>query len=190
MNKMILVIVAMALIGIPAAASLAQQSQPMAPSQSPSMSQSPTTMPPPSAPQPSTTSQSPATSQMPATGNDQPGASSQARTIDCPPAAAGQPRQTAVGTPQGAGTGSGLNAMPSVGAPQRLEGTIKTIGSTRTNRILEVGNVKLEVEPDTVILVGCREASVTQLKEGSQIKASYQVKEPNRNVATVIEAQQ
>jgi hypothetical protein len=79
--------------------------------------------------------------------------------------------------------------MPSVGPPQRLQGAIKAIGSTRTNRTVEVGDVKLEMEPDTIILVGCQPGSIAELKEGTHIKASYEVKEPNRNVATVIEAQ-
>lgn len=123
-------------------------------------------------------------------GQEQQGAMRQARTIDCPPSALPQQQPTgAIGTPQGAGTGSGLNAMPSVGGTQKLEGTVKAIDSTRTNRIIEVGDLKLEVEPSTVVLVGCKPASVAQLKEGSQIKAAYQVKEPNRNAATVIESQ-
>jgi hypothetical protein len=109
------------------------------------------------------------------------------------PSTAAQPgspvHSSAVGSPQGTGTGSGLNAMPGVGSPQRLEGEIRSIGSTRTNRILEVGDLKLEVEPSTVILVGCKPASVADLKVGAQIKAAYEVKEPNRNLARVIEAQ-
>jgi hypothetical protein len=118
------------------------------------------------------------------------GSTSQVRTIDCPPAAAeSQPRQGAVGTPQGTGTGSGLNAMPSVGAPQQVEGAITSIGSTRTNRVVQIGDLKLEVEPDTVILVGCQPGSMAELKQGTMVKAAYDVKEPNRNVATVIEAQ-
>jgi hypothetical protein len=39
--------------------------------------------------------------------------------------------------------------MPSTTPSQRVEGPIKAIGSTRTNRIVEVGEVKLEVEPST-----------------------------------------
>jgi hypothetical protein len=117
-------------------------------------------------------------------------APTQARTIDCPPEAAGKQQPTGtVGTPQGAGTGSGLTAMRSAGPPKQVEGTIKAIASTRTNRIVEVGDLKLEVEPDTVILVGCQKGSLDQLKQGTKIKAAYEVKEPNRNLATVIEAQ-
>jgi len=111
-------------------------------------------------------------------------------TIDClPAAAAGEPTGQAVGSPQGTGTGSGLIAMPSVGSPQRVAGTIQTIGSTRTNRAIEVSDLKVEVEPSTVILVGCKPGSMADLKQGSQIKAAYELKEPNRNVATVIEAE-
>jgi hypothetical protein len=79
--------------------------------------------------------------------------------------------------------------MPSVGQPQRVEGEIKTISSTRTNRILEVGDLKLEVEPSTVILVGCKPGAMADLKQGVKIKAAYEVKEPNRTVATVIEVE-
>jgi hypothetical protein len=60
-------------------------------------------------------------------------------TIDCPPAAAaGEPTGQAVGSPQGTGTGSGLTAMPSVGPPQRVAGTIQIIDSTRTNRVRSI----------------------------------------------------
>jgi hypothetical protein len=90
-------------------------------------------------------------------------------------------------SPQDAG--SGLMAMPSVGPPQRLDGAIKTIDSSKTNRLLEVGDVKLEVEPSTVVLVGCKPATVADLKIGARIKAVFEVKAPNRTVATVIEAE-
>jgi hypothetical protein len=111
-------------------------------------------------------------------------------TIDCPAVAtAGKPTPQAVGSPQGTGTGSGLSAMPSVGQPQRVDGAIKTIDSSRTNRMVEVSDVKLEIEPSTVILVGCKPGSMADLKQGTKIKAAYEVKEPNRNVATVIEAE-
>ena len=128
--------------------------------------------------------------QPPAGQSDTRGGGSRVRTIDCPPAAAdSRTKQSAVGTPQGTGTGSGLNAMPSTGAPQQVEGAITSIGSTRTNRVVQVGDVKLEVEPDTVILVGGQPGSMAKLKEGTMVKAAYDVKETNRNVATVIEAQ-
>jgi hypothetical protein len=42
-----------------------------------------------------------------------------------------------------------------------------------TNRIVEVGDVKLEIEPTTVVLVGCKAATVADLKVGTQIKAAY-----------------
>jgi hypothetical protein len=94
-----------------------------------------------------------------------------------------------VGTPQGAGTGSGLATQPSVEARKHAEGEIKKIDSTRTNRIIEVGDVTLEVEPATVILVDCKRASVSELKEGTKVKVAYEVKSNNRNLATVIETQ-
>ena len=52
-----------------------------------------------------------------------------------------------------------------------------------------VSDLKVEVEPSTVILVGCKPGSMADLKQGSQIKAAYEIKEPNRKVATVIEAE-
>ena len=126
----------------------------------------------------------------PATLSQAPATPGQSKTIDCPPAAAaGEPAGQAVGSPQGTGTGSGLTAMPSVGPPQRVTGTIQTIGSTRTNRVIEVSDLKVEVEPNTVILVGCQPGSMADLKQGSHIKVAYEVKEPNRNVATVIETE-
>jgi len=123
-------------------------------------------------------SQSPASSPSSAAGK--------ATTIDCPPTAATGARSgQVVGNPPG----SGLAAIPSASPSQRVEGPIKSIGSTRTNRIVEVGNVKLEVEPSTVVLVGCKPASMADLKVGSKIKAAYEMKEPSRQLATVIEAQ-
>jgi Cu/Ag efflux protein CusF len=129
-----------------------------------------------------------------------PARSGQATTIDCPASAAetaGKPGQapaatgsaTAVGTPQGTGTGSGLATQSSVEARKHAEGEIKKIDSTRTNRIIEVGDVTLEVEPETVILVDCKRASVAELKEGTKVKVAYEVKSNNRNLATVIETQ-
>src|SRR5262249_47686695 len=129
-------------------------------------------------------------------------AAQQPTTIDCPasPAAAqatgsstpatssGGP-SAGVGTPQGAGTGSGLATMPSVRASQRIEGQITSIDSTRTNRIIAVSDVKLEIEPSTIILVNCKRASTAELREGSKVKAAYEVKSDNRNLATVVEVQ-
>ena len=120
-------------------------------------------------------------------GAQTPPSSMGARQIDCPaPATTGSPG--AVGTPQGAGQGSGLTAMPSKGE-KRVEGSIKTIGSTRTNRVVEVADVKLEVEPTTAVLVNCKPATVADLKAGQKVKAVFEVKDSNRNVAMVIEAQ-
>jgi hypothetical protein len=117
----------------------------------------------------------------------QAGAAHQAMTIDCPKEAAAPaaPGTQVVGNP----TGSGLSALPSEAQTQRVEGKIKAIDSSRTNRIVEVGDVKLEVEPTTVVLVGCKAATVADLKVGTQIKAAYEEKAPNRHLAKVIEAQ-
>jgi hypothetical protein len=118
-----------------------------------------------------------------------PAGAMQMRSIDCPPtSAAPAAKSGAVGTPQGAGQGSGLTTMPSKSQKQ-IEGQIKAISSTRTNRVVEVADVKLEVEPATAVLVDCKTMTVADLKAGQKVKALYEVKENNRNVATVIEAQ-
>jgi hypothetical protein len=156
----------------------AQQQQ-----QSPSQQSSP-------AQQPSTGAQQPSSgAQQPSQAGDaskQSAASPKMTTIDCPPQAAAEAKPgSQLGTPA---PGSGLAALPGESAPKRIEGEIKAIDSTRTNRVVELSDVKLEVEPTTVILVGCKPATVAELKQGSKIKALYQAKEPNRNLAMVIEA--
>jgi hypothetical protein len=112
-------------------------------------------------------------------------------TIDCP-AAAVQDAPSALpgpaGTPSGAGTGSGIAARPSEGPPQRVEGEIAQIESTRTERGITVGNVKLWIEPSTAILVGCQKAATDDLAKGTRVKALYDVKD-GRNVAKTIEAE-
>jgi hypothetical protein len=113
-------------------------------------------------------------------------------TIDCPAAAVKDAPSASpgpVGTPSGAGTGSGIAARPSAGPPQRVEGQIEQIESTRTERGITVANVKLWIEPSTAILVGCQKAATDNLAKGTQVKALYEVKD-GRNVAKVIEAQQ
>src|SRR4029453_6252445 len=57
--------------------------------------------------------------------------------IDCPPAKVQEAMSApagVMGTPSGTGTGSGIAARPSEGSPQRVEGEIKQIESTRTER--------------------------------------------------------
>ncbi len=112
-------------------------------------------------------------------------------TIDCPPAkvqeAASAPAGV-MGTPSGVGTGSGIAARPSEATPQRVEGEIKQIESTRTERGILVGDVQLWVEPSTAILVGCEKALTNDLQQGMRVKAAYEVKD-GRNVAKVIEAE-
>jgi len=56
------------------------------------------------------------------------------------------------------------------------------------SRRLEVQNVKLEIEPSTTILVDCKKASMTELKDAAEVKAVYEVKD-DRNIATVLEAE-
>jgi hypothetical protein len=112
--------------------------------------------------------------------------SQQSMTIDCPKEAAAPaaPGSQVVGNP----SGSGLSALPGDAQTQRVEGKITAIDSSRTNRIVEVGDVKLEVEPTTVVLVGCKAATVADLKVGTQIKAAYEEKAPHRLLAKIIEA--
>jgi len=111
--------------------------------------------------------------------------------IDCPPAKvqAAVPAPSGVmGTPSGTGMGSGIAARPSEGGPQRVEGEIKQIESTRTERGILVGNVQLWVEPNTAVLVSCEKAMTSDLHPLLQVKAAYEVKD-GRNVARVIEAE-
>jgi hypothetical protein len=111
--------------------------------------------------------------------------------IDCPPAKVKEavPAPSGVmGTPSGTGTGSGIAARPSAGGPQRVEGEIKQIESTRTERGILVGDVQLWVEPATAILVSCEKALTSDLQQGMRVKAAYEVKD-GRNVARVIEAE-
>jgi hypothetical protein len=130
-------------------------------------------------------------------GAQQPSGGSPATTgaemlaIDCPPAkvrdAVSAPAE-AMGTPSGTGTGSGIAARPSEGQSQRVDGEIKQLESTRTERGLLVGDMTLWVQPSTAILVGCEKALISDLQQGVQVKAAYEVKD-GRNVAWVIEAE-
>ena len=45
------------------------------------------------------------------------------------------------------------------------------------------------MEPATAVLVDCKPVTVADLKAGLKVKALYEVKDNNRNVAMVIEAQ-
>ena len=127
-------------------------------------------------------------------GAQQPSGSSPATgverlAIDCPPAKVQEAMQAppgTMGTPSG--TGSGIAARPSEGSPQRVEGEITHIESTRTERGIRVGDVQLWVEPNTAILVSCEKALTSDLQQGMRVKAAYEVKD-GRNVARVIEAQ-
>jgi hypothetical protein len=93
-----------------------------------------------------------------------------------------------MGTPSGMGTGSGIAARPSESGPQRVEGDIKHIESTRTERGILVGDVQLWVQPNTAVLVNCEQALTSDLQQGMRVKAAYEVKD-GRNVARVIEAE-
>jgi hypothetical protein len=86
------------------------------------------------------------------------------------------------------GTGSGIATRPSEGQAQRVEGELKQLESTRTERGIRVGDMTLWVQPSTAILVGCEKAMVTDLQQGMRVKAAYEVKD-GRNVAWVIEAE-
>jgi hypothetical protein len=113
-------------------------------------------------------------------------------TIDCPPAALAKvqeslPSSSPVGTPGGTGSGSGAEAVSGKGEVHRVEGTIENIDSSRTARAIEVGGVKLWVEPTTAVLVDCQKASVADLKQGTPVKAMYEDK-AGRSIAKVVEA--
>jgi hypothetical protein len=69
-------------------------------------------------------------------------------------------------------------------AHKRVEGEIKNL----TGNSFEVNNVKLELGPSASILVDCKHASVSDLKDGSKVKAAYEVRD-GRNVVTILEAQ-
>jgi hypothetical protein len=111
--------------------------------------------------------------------------------IDCPPAKVQEAMPVpsgVMGTPSGTGTGSGIAARPSESGPQRVEGEIKHIESTRTERGILVGDTQLWVEPSTAVLVSCEKALTSDLQQGMRVKAAYEVKD-GRNVARVIEAE-
>jgi hypothetical protein len=97
------------------------------------------------------------------------------------------PSSSPAGTPQGTGSGSGAAELPGKGQMQRVEGQIQKIDSSRTARGIEVGGVKLWVEPTTAVLLNCEKATVADLKQGTPVKASYEEKN-GRNVAKVVEA--
>jgi hypothetical protein len=125
------------------------------------------------------------------TSGSSPSIGAEKLAIDCPsakvqeaiPAPSG-----AMGTPSGTGTGSGIAARPSEGGPQRVEGEIKHIESTRTERGILVGDTQLWVEPSTAVLVSCEKALTSDLQQGMRVKAAYEVKD-GRKVARVIEAE-
>ena len=111
--------------------------------------------------------------------------------IDCPPEKVKEAVSApsgGMGTPSGMVTGSGIAARPSEGGPQRVEGEIMQIESTRTERGLLVGSVQLWVEPNTAVLVSCEKALTNDLQQGMRVKVAYEVKD-GRNVARVIEAE-
>src|SRR5262249_51988288 len=125
------------------------------------------------------------------TSGSSPATSAEKLAMDCPPAKvqAAMPAPSGVmGTPSGTGTGSGIAARPSESSPQRVEGEIKHIESTRTERGIRVGDMQLWVEPSTAVLVSCEKALTNDLQQGMRVKAAYEVKD-GRNVARVIEAE-
>src|SRR5262245_46172794 len=125
------------------------------------------------------------------TSGSSPAIGAEKLAIDCPPAKVQEavPAPSgAMGTPSGTGTGSGIAARPSEGSPQRVEGNITHIESTRTERGIRVGDVQVWVEPTTAVLVSCEKALTSDLQQGMHVKAAYEVKD-GRNVARVIEAE-
>lgn len=92
------------------------------------------------------------------------------RTIDCP---AGGPS----GRPES-------ESRPVSGT--RVDGVLKKLhlGS----RTIEVEDVTLSIETDTVVLIDCRRASLRELREGASVTALYEDR-AGRQVATVLEAE-
>ena len=125
------------------------------------------------------------------TSGSSPTTGAEKMAIDCPPAKVQEAMSAppgVTGTPSGTGTGSGIAARPSEGGPQRVEGEIKQVESTRTERGILVGDIQLWVEPNTAVLVSCEKALTSDLQQGMRVKAAYEVKD-GRNVARVIEAE-
>jgi hypothetical protein len=125
--------------------------------------------------------------------SSQSGSSAGRQTIDCPPEALAKaeqslPSSSPVGTPGGTGSGSGADAVSGQGQVKRVEGSITQIDSSRTARGLEIGGVKVWVEPSTPVLLNCQQASFADLKQGTPVKAMYEEKN-GRNIAKVVEAQ-
>lgn len=72
-----------------------------------------------------------------------------------------------------------------------LEGTVKKVDVVTGTIQISTGlwglvGQRLQVSEDTVVKVGDREASVTEILEGSQVTAYYETRD-RRNVATYIE---
>jgi hypothetical protein len=125
--------------------------------------------------------------------SSQSGSSAGRQTIDCPPEALAKaeqslPSSSPVGTPGGTGSGSGAEAVSGHGQMKRVEGAISQIDSSRTARGLDIGGVKVWVEPSTPVLLNCQQASFADLKQGTPVKAMYEEKN-GRNIAKVVEAQ-
>jgi hypothetical protein len=82
-------------------------------------------------------------------------------------------------------------AMPADAATGSLEGTVRNVDvGTGTFRVSTglfglVGKT-LQLSEDTLVKVGDREASLTEILEGSKVTAYYQTRD-RKNVATYIE---
>jgi hypothetical protein len=85
------------------------------------------------------------------------------------------------GTTGSGSTGSGTAAA----GTQRVDGEIESVDAG--NRTVRVQNLTLQLDPSSMILVDCRQASPAELKEGTKAKVQFQQKD-GQNVVTVIEA--
>jgi hypothetical protein len=122
---------------------------------------------------------SPATPGQPATGT--PGTATPTQPSTGPMATSPTlPGQPATGSTSGPAT------TPTLGGSRPVEGTLNNVDVSA--HTLEIGSVKLETDANTIVLVDCKRSALTDLKEGSKVKAAYQVRD-GRNIATTIEVQ-
>ncbi|MGH7264958.1 MAG: hypothetical protein ACREMB_08925 [Candidatus Rokuibacteriota bacterium] len=89
-------------------------------------------------------------------------------------------------TSAGAGGAAGTSGGMASAGQQRVEGQITNLDAGE--KTLEVGNVKLEWDTRSAILVDCQHAEAADLQEGARVKAAYEVRD-GKNVLTVLEAE-
>jgi hypothetical protein len=113
-------------------------------------------------------------------------------TIDCPPSAAAAPSGGTAGASAGGTTGqSGATGGSATGksagkaATKRVDGTVSKVDPG--GKTLTVAGVALQLDPQTVVLVECKQATLSAVKDGATAKAAYEDRN-GQNVVTVIEA--